>query len=248
MSPDDLFGLIATSGGVGFLHTVAGPDHYAPFAAMAAARDWSALKTCVVTVVCGLGHLMGSVVLGVIGVTLSLALGRLEIIEAMRGEIAAWALLAIGLVYAAWGMRRAYRKQAHTHWHAHGGSAHSHPHNHFGGHTHAHSATDQATPPASGFTFSMAWAPWSIFVIFVLGPCEPLIPLLMYPAAMHSPGAVAAVVAAFGLSTIATMVVMTLAIRFGLSQGRFPSAMRYGHALAGGAIAACGASMVFLGL
>ena len=28
--------------------------------------------------------------------------------------------------------------------------------------------------------------PWVLFLIFVFGPCEPLIPLVMYPAAKHN--------------------------------------------------------------
>lgn len=248
MPQHDLYGLIATAGGIGFLHTLMGPDHYAPFAAMGAARGWSALKTSVVTVLCGVGHLAGSVALGAVGVSLSLALGSLELIEGVRGDIAAWALMAFGLVYLVWGLRRAFRNQPHAHWHTHGASAHAHAHSHVSAHTHVHDEADTGSHSAARSRLAMAWAPWSIFVIFVLGPCEPLIPLLMYPAALHSTAGVAAVVAAFGAATIATMVVMALAIRFGLSQASFRSAMRYGHALAGGAIAVCGASMVFLGL
>jgi len=33
--------LCATAAGVGVIHTLLGPDHYLPFAAMARAGDWS---------------------------------------------------------------------------------------------------------------------------------------------------------------------------------------------------------------
>ena len=239
----ELTWLIATAASIGFLHTLAGPDHYAPFAAMGAARNWSAAKTCGVTLVCGGGHLVGSVVLGFAGVALGLALGGLEFIESVRGEVAAWALLAFGLAYAAWGLRQAHRNKPHEHWHAHDGVYHKHAHTHFGGHAHVH---DQ-TAPASAKKIGL-WAPWSVFVIFVLGPCEPLIPVLMYPAASHNYWGVAAVVMAFGATTLIAMTSMALILRFGLSHIRMDRLQRFGHALAGGAIASCGASMVFLGL
>ena len=38
---------------------------------------------------------------------------------ALRGNLAAWALIAFGAIYGAWGLRRAYRGRVHTHRHAH---------------------------------------------------------------------------------------------------------------------------------
>jgi sulfite exporter TauE/SafE len=57
--------------------------------------------------------------------------------------------------------------------------------------------------------------PWVLFTIFIFGPCEPLIPLLMYPAAKHSTWGVIAVAAIFGLVTISTMLGMVLISIFG---------------------------------
>jgi len=58
---------------------------------------------------------------------------------------------------------------------ADGGSAHGHKHAHHGSHAHVHEE-------GSGANIT----PWALFIIFVLGPCEPLIPILMYPAAKQS--------------------------------------------------------------
>ena len=38
----DLGLLILTAVSIGFVHTLVGPDHYLPFVAMSAARNWSA--------------------------------------------------------------------------------------------------------------------------------------------------------------------------------------------------------------
>jgi hypothetical protein len=70
----------------------------------------------------------------------------------------------------------------------------------------------------------------------------------MYPAATHNVGAIFAVVAVFGATTLVTMTVLALIMRYGLSAFRFRSVERYGHALAGAAIASCGASIALLGL
>ncbi|MCU0606921.1 MAG: hypothetical protein MUF78_05780 [Candidatus Edwardsbacteria bacterium] len=90
--------------------------------------------------------------------------------------------------------------------------------------------------------------PWVLFVVFVFGPCEPLIPLLMYPAARHSATGVAMVTAVFGLTTLATMLAMVLGARRGIALMPTAWAERYTHALAGGSILLCGLAIQFLGL
>jgi sulfite exporter TauE/SafE len=97
--------LVATAASVGVLHTVLGPDHYLPFVAMARAGSWSRRRALLVTALCGIGHVAGSVILGLIGIAFGLSLSRLEAFESSRGSIAAWGLIVFGLLYAAWGLR-----------------------------------------------------------------------------------------------------------------------------------------------
>ena len=87
-----------------------------------------------------------------------------------------------------------------------------------------------------------------LFLVFVLGPCEPLIPLLMVPASAHSWTGVALVAAVFALVTIVTMVMVVLFALSGLRAVSIKPLERFSHALAGGAVAMCGLAMVFLGL
>jgi hypothetical protein len=87
-----------------------------------------------------------------------------------------------------------------------------------------------------------------LFIVFVLGPCEPLIPLLMYPAAMESWGGVLLVTGVFGAVTLATMTgVVALGSR-GLDLVPLGRLERFSHALAGGAIFLSGVAIQFLGL
>jgi len=115
----ELTALIVTAASIGFFHTLLGPDHYLPFIMMSLARKWSASKTGMITFLCGLGHIGSSVVLGLIGVSLGLAVKKLEIVESIRGNLAAWLLIAFGLAYSMWGLRKAYRQQRHSHSHTH---------------------------------------------------------------------------------------------------------------------------------
>ena len=99
--------LCVTAGSVGALHTILGPDHYVPFVAMARAGGWSMAKTLRVTLACGLGHLAGSIVLGISGLALGLAAARFEPIESVRGAVAGWLLIVGGAALLGWGCLRA---------------------------------------------------------------------------------------------------------------------------------------------
>ncbi|MFP4046444.1 MAG: hypothetical protein ACLFT4_01640 [Bacteroidales bacterium] len=79
--------LIISAVSIAFLHTVLGSDHYIPFVVMAKSRQWSLTKTIWVTGICGLGHVLSSVILGIIGISIGLAVSRIESIESFRGEL-----------------------------------------------------------------------------------------------------------------------------------------------------------------
>jgi sulfite exporter TauE/SafE len=235
---NELLILIIAAASIGFFHTLLGPDHYLPFIVMSRSRNWSLRKTSLVTVVCGIGHVLSSVLLGIIGIALGIAVSKLEAIESFRGSIAAWVLIAFGLVYFIWGMRRALRSKPHEHLHKHeDGFSHMHTHNHTEVHMHVHrkKGTRNITP-------------WVLFTIFVFGPCEPLIPLLMYPAAKNSLLGVVLVTGLFSATTILTMLGIVLISTFGFNLIPMNRLERYTHAIAGATICLCGVSIQFLGL
>ena len=235
MSPE-LCALLVAAAGIGLVHTLIGPDHYVPFIAMAKARGWSHVKTLWITLVCGVGHVASSVVLGSIGIAAGISLKWLELTESVRGDIAAWLLTSFGLVYLVWGLRRAFRGKTHVHRHAHPlGGEHEHQHSHQAGHAHPHEKANKNI------------AAWVLFTIFLFGPCEPLIPILMYPAAAESFWAVALVAGVFSVASIGTMVGVVLASTFGLRFVPMQRIQRYGHAIGGALIFLCGVA-IHLGL
>jgi nickel/cobalt exporter len=230
--------LLITAVSIGFIHTLTGPDHYLPFIVMGKARQWSYAKTLWLTVVCGIGHVGSSIILGVLGILFGVGLHHLKIFESSRGNIAAWAFTVFGLIYFAYGMVKAYRNRPHKHFHYHGdGSVHAHDHTHFNEHTHIHQKEGKKNI-----------TPWILFVVFILGPCEPLIPLLMFPAAKKSYVDLILVAVTFSVVTITTMTTIVFLGLKGFHLIPMKSVERYMHAMAGAAIALCGFAILFLGL
>lgn len=208
--------LAGTALTIGTLHTLAGPDHYLPFVALSKSRNWSLLKTINITAICGLAHVLSSVVIGFIGIAAGYALSGLEAVEGKRGDIAAWLLLSFGIGYMLWGFFKLWKNKSHDH---------------------THGANEKKK-----ITF------WILFTIFIFGPCEPLIPLLMYPAAQHNYLAVSYISLLFALTTISTMIVMVVLLTKGISLVKFIIIEKFQHVLAGIAIALCGIAILFLGL
>lgn len=95
--------LAGTAASIGFAHTVLGPDHYLPFIVIGRARQWTLPRTLFISFLCGLGHVLSSVVIGLVGIALGIAIFRLEGIETFRGSLAAWLLIGFGLAYSVWG-------------------------------------------------------------------------------------------------------------------------------------------------
>lgn len=230
--------IAVTAASVAFIHTLFGPDHYLPFIVMSKARRWSALKTTVITILCGLGHVGSSIVLGLIGIALGIGVHKLTAFESVRGNIAAWAFVIFGFTYFVWGMWRAIKNRPHSHIHEHAdGHVHSHDHGHYHSHTHVHDEKNYTNI-----------TPWILFTIFVLGPCEPLIPIVMYPAAEGSVHGVVVVSLLFSVITIATMLAIVWLGIYGIGFVKMGKLERYTHALAGATICLSGCAIVFLGL
>jgi sulfite exporter TauE/SafE len=245
----EIWVLAGTAASIGLVHTVIGPDHYLPFIVIGRARRWTLRKTLFVSFLAGLGHILSSVVLGFLGIALGIALARLEGVESARGEIAAWLLVAFGFAYFIWGMRRAWKDKPHTHTHIHRDpGAHGESLAPEGPHAHVHTHADAEHIHLHGEAKKPNITPWVLFTIFVFGPCEPLIPLVMYPAARHSTAGVALVAGAFGLTTILAMLAIIAAASWGASFVRLGRLERYSHALAGLMIFISGLSVQLLGL
>lgn len=226
--------LLFTTGSVALMHALVGPDHWLPFVMLSRARRWTLWRTLLVTLVCGLGHVLSSVGLGLLATALGWQATRLAGVEGARGLLAAWLLLAFGVAYAAWGVRRGARRRRGLELHAHDGSVHLHAQ---GERPHAHEGAPD-DDDSQGVAF------WTLFVVFVLGPCEPMIPLLVAPASRGQWSLTLWVAAVFSAMTIVAMLAIVAIVRLGLVHLRFARLARWSHALAGGAIALCGLAVI----
>ncbi|MFI5179595.1 MAG: hypothetical protein ACHQO8_13575, partial [Vicinamibacterales bacterium] len=207
------------------IHTLA-PDHWLPFAALARAEGWSARRTALITSACGLGHVTVSVALGLLGVLFGLELLRAfgQRLESVSGLL----LMGFGVAYGTWGLHRSISGHVHHHAHAHG---------HVHAHTHAHPTTGLHRPMTA----------WTLFLLFCADPCVAVIPLMFATAPLGWPSTLA-VVAAYELATIGTMVVLVIPARAAAGLLRWAWADRWGDALAGGVVALVGAVVVTLGI
>lgn len=229
--------LAGTAALIGLVHTLMGPDHYLPFIVMSKARKWSMTRTMWITFLCGVGHVIGSIALGLLGAVLGVALSKLEALEAWRGNLAAQVLIIFGFTYFVWGIHRAIKNRPHSHAHVHEGNViHTHKHVHRKDHAHPHDQKKRSITP------------WVLFTIFVFGPCEPLIPLIMYPAAEYSIAGMLVVAGIFAITTIGTMMTVVLVSSWGIRFVNFAPMERYTHALAGAAVCLSGLAIQFLGL
>ena len=201
--------LLLSTAVIAFLHAVMGPDHYVPFIALASTRRWSRKFLSLVTIVGALLHAGSSVVLGTLGILGGIALTRLEVFEALRGDAGRLLLVAFGLAYMAWGMMR--RR-----------------------HRHVHVKPETLVRRTTVF--------WSLYAVFVLGPCEPLVPLMFAASSWEWQG-VAGVALLFTAVTLATMLVMVHAGSGVARRYSFMMSERLAHVMAGGIITATGVAL-----
>jgi sulfite exporter TauE/SafE len=222
-----------TAIGIASLHTVLGPDHYLPFIALSKAHNWSFGKTFMWVIICGCGHVWSSVLLGLGGALLGWNLSKISWLENVRGGMAGWALLLFGLLYCLWGLWRAWQNKSHKHFDTYqDGNIYVYEHKH-----------GQAVASAEKHKVT----PWVMFIIFLLGPCEPMIPLLFVPAAKNSIAGMIILIAVYTLFTLITMLVMVLLGYYGLKLFKTEKLERYMHALGGLALFVSGAGILFMG-
>lgn len=208
---------------VGLIHTVLGVDHTVPFIALGRAHRWPMPRLLGFTLVCGLGHIAASIVLGGVGIAMGLSLNQLGLWETRRGQITSWLLIGFGITYTTWAFYRTLRNKPHTHPHLHNnGTFHAHIHSHTQEHIHFH---DEPSPKSI--------TAWTLFLLLVFGPCEPLIPLIM--AAYTAGGwlTTLVIISAFGLATLVSMLLLVGLGAYGLSLTHLGSLERHTHILAG---------------
>jgi hypothetical protein len=104
--------LIASGVSLAFFHALA-PDHWLPFVALARGSRWSMGRLGVVATLAGIGHVVSSLLLGLVGLWAGWVVHRAEGIEAWRGSVVVWLLIGFGVAYALWGLKHAQHPHPH---------------------------------------------------------------------------------------------------------------------------------------
>ncbi len=229
----ELTTLIISAVTISCLHTATGPDHYLPFIVLSRSRKWTISKTMIWTVICGMGHILSSVVIGLISVVLGWQLSKLTFFQNIRGNVSGWCLLFFGVIYLMWGLRQAYLNKAHKHFDVYD-SGDIYVYNHKHGEVVLPQDRTKVTP-------------WILFAIFVMGPSEPLVPLLFYSGTQRSTLQIIVLISVFTIITVLTMVAMVLMGIYGYSFFKTEKIERFIPAIGGAVITICGIGMVFFG-
>jgi sulfite exporter TauE/SafE len=227
----DMLALIISAVTISFLHTASGPDHYLPFIVLSRSRKWSVYKTMALTIVCGVGHILSSVIIGMIGVLLGWQLTKLDSLQGVRANISSWSLLLFGLVYLAWGIWKIYSNRRHKHFDVYDDNVYVYEHQH-----------GKVVYPQHRVKVT----PLILVAIFVMGPSEPLVPLLFYSGLNRSGLEIGLIITVFAISTVLTILVMVFLGLYGFSFFKTDKLERYMHAISGAVVTICGAGMVFL--
>lgn len=248
MNPE-LAVLVGTAATLGITHTALGLDHTVPFILLGRARAWSLSKTLLVTSVCGVAHISSSVVVGLLGVSLGVALSSLQWFEETRGYWVAWALVVFGVWYALSAIVNLRHGSPHRHVHV-GVDGRIHRQFHVHGHAQSHNAAHETISPArDGLGAALRRSRWiaSLFVVFLLGPCEALLPLMTAPSLGANVRASLMVACVFGVATLLTMLSLVTAGWVGLKGVWLANLEPHLNWISGLAIASSGLAILVLG-
>ena len=227
----ELIALALSASSISFLHTASGPDHYLPFVVISRSRKWTISKTLFWTTLCGMGHILSSLLVGAIGLFLGWQLANISWFQNLRGDLSGWCLLIFGIIYLAYGITRAISNRPHKHFDVYGSEVYVYEHRH-----------GETVYPKQRVRVT----PLILFALFVMGPSEPLLPLLFYSGSRHSTMEIMLLILVFAFTTVITMIGMVLIGLYGYSFFRTELIERYVHAIGGAVISICGTGMVFL--
>jgi len=232
MQSQSYYTLLVAALSIGFIHTLIGPDHYLPFVALGKSNKWTDARTLSVTFLCGLGHVVSSLAMGAIGIALGASVGALENVDSSRSDIVKWMFLVFGVCYTIYGIKLALVQSVNVDSDAESIT-----------HAHAHSCRH-----CHNIDISRNASFWVLFIIFLFGPCEVLIPLLIYPAANFNWYEVFSIALAFSLSTVLTMILAVAALLYGMrfAGGWTEKLERWNHAITGAILIFCAILMFAL--
>jgi ABC-type nickel/cobalt efflux system permease component RcnA len=218
--------ILATGFVVAFAHAAL-PTHWLPFVLAARGQGWSRGRALTITALAGAGHILFTIVLGVLLVALGLQISRAagEIFPLIAGGL----LIVIGLFYL-------YRQVRGLH--------HSHGHHHHGhGHGHDHDETHDAPPPAGRRADRAVIV--SLLALLTFSPCEGFLPVYLSGIAYGWLGFLALSLV-LATATLAGMVILTWITLAGFQRLRLHALERVENGVLGAMLCLLGIALVWI--
>ena len=217
--------LIGAVAAVGVLHTIV-PDHWVPITLIARQRGWTQAQTTRTAVKAGIGHVLSTLaiaaVVWVAGIVVAQRFGR------WVDTIASAALVGFGLWIAVSAWRELHGHGEHGHEHAgHGGHRHGTHHDAPAGRGHSHGYGDRSRDRTA------------LLLILGSSPMIEGIPAF-FAASKYGAGLLVLMSLVFGVTTIATYVLLCVYSVAGLQRVSLGPLERYGEVLSGAFIALIG--------
>ena len=218
--------LVAAVVGVGILHTIV-PDHWVPITLIARQQGWSRAETAQAALKAGTGHVLSTLLIGLLvwiaGVAFATRFGTYVSIASSL------ALIGFGGWIALASLREIRSGQGHGHGHSHDpGSA---------------GTVESITEPPLHEHQHKTSSRTALLLILGSSPMVEGIPAF-FAAGKYGFGLIAVMAIAFGISTIATYVVLCVYSTAGLQRFKLGSFEKYGEVISGAFIALVG--FVFL--
>ena len=202
MVTTSLIVLLLAGASVAIFHAIL-PDHWMPIAVVARAQRWSMGRTARVAIWTGLGHVLGSIALGVVVIALGY---RLKGILRLEGPIVGIVLVLTGLGLFLGSLR-------------HPGHS-SHPHPHQADDNHAHNPDDRHdhnhhhSHPHDQHDSSRSRGAWLIPAGIAASPDPTILPVLLAALAVNIRTSIKVMVV-YSLVTIIAIVGLSLAAVWG---------------------------------
>ncbi len=213
---------IYTAIGLGFIHVLLGFDHYIPFIFLSKAEKWNDKKTFIIVFLSGLFHVLSSIFIGFVGLYLKNNLFFIKQLELSRGELAGWLLIVFGILYIIFSIKKINRKLLNL-----------------------DKSSDIKGNTIANLIRSHPKSYFFIILIFVLGPCEPLIPLMLYPHKSSETFLWIISIFLFSFTTIITMLIAVFIGRKILTLIKNPKFSNSLPTITGAIIALCGIAVTF---
>jgi nickel/cobalt transporter (NicO) family protein len=214
---------------VAFLHAAI-PTHWLPFVVAARAQHWKKPKTLAITGMAGAGHVLFTIVLGVLVVWGGMAINNR--IGKLFPLLAGAALIGLGIFY----LVRQFRGTGHSH--LFGGHSH---------HEHEHEHDDENGDNSDIAAIKSRWShrrsDWiviaGLFALLTFSPCEAFLPVFLMGARYGWIG-FALLSGTLAVATVAGMIVFTSLTLAGVEKLNFRVLERFESGILGGVLCLLG--------